>query len=493
MACAVPPAIDSGDAGSMGPKSQVFLPSHERYLEVKHFHFQGDGTLTFDDGGLPNGVEMTSAEVVRAVGRKAVSAKYADFAQGKASPSDAMFIALRVVDKYPRIAEAVASRFAEIVVDEIQDCSSVQLRILRTLHKTERLKSLVLIGDLDQSIYGWQGSEPAAVTDLARSLRLRELRLTTNFRSSQAICDVAWRFRPGGSPDRATGPGKDLGIPPEVFTYSASKPVEAVNIFTSRLAELGLPPMSYRVLGRKRGFVQKLNQQASGQLSPVVAVLGRCAYLYQTRGELDGPLLASAERMLGDLAWGPRNAAQKSPNDRARLRKLSAQMIAHLPKVAGTVGDWLPAARAVLEATVSELGGSPVKKLGNRIKVSSKGGLQKAERVFPWVTEAERVAATVHRVKGEAFGAVCLIAQKPHDWDNARDWVRHLEGGLHTEETRIAYVAITRAIAYMAVALPDSSDERLLELYTGAGFRRQTLTDSAVRQLLFEDQLGGTA
>ncbi|WP_316745528.1 UvrD-helicase domain-containing protein [Streptomyces sp. MK7] len=50
------------------------------------------------------------------------------------------------------------SRFAEIIVDEAQDCSAADLAILQLLHGAGL--PLVLVGDPDQAIYAWRGAEP---------------------------------------------------------------------------------------------------------------------------------------------------------------------------------------------------------------------------------------------------------------------------------------------------------------------------------------------
>lgn len=53
------------------------------------------------------------------------------------------------------------SRFAEVVVDEAQDCSAADLAILQSLHDASL--PLVLVGDPDQAIYAWRGAEPHAL------------------------------------------------------------------------------------------------------------------------------------------------------------------------------------------------------------------------------------------------------------------------------------------------------------------------------------------
>jgi hypothetical protein len=65
---------------------------------------------------------------------------------------------------------------------------------------------------------------------------------------------------------------------------------------------------------------------------------------------------------------------------------------------------------------------------------------------------------------------VLLIAQRPAGGrDFPREWVAHLLGEARTEETRVAYVALTRARRYLAVALPSGTPDDVIEAFMDAG------------------------
>ena len=81
-----------------------------------------------------------------------------------------MWIALQVLTKFPVLAEAVASRFDELLLDEAQDTSELQLACLELIQKTGRMTSMVLIGDLEQSIYSFQGASAERSAALAETL-----------------------------------------------------------------------------------------------------------------------------------------------------------------------------------------------------------------------------------------------------------------------------------------------------------------------------------
>ena len=92
------------------------------------------------DGGLgvqrPQALHMESEKIIELGKYKAIKLKKELFKEGYASYSDAMFIAMKVLEEHKEVAELVATRFDEIIVDESQDTSDVQLACLKILKQT---------------------------------------------------------------------------------------------------------------------------------------------------------------------------------------------------------------------------------------------------------------------------------------------------------------------------------------------------------------------
>jgi len=77
-------------------------------------------------------------------------------------------------------------RFTWVQVDEVQDTSRAEYRVLRKLADVHRQMSF--LGDVDQTIYGWRGSAPFEILDDYRAVfHPREIHLTRNYRSTRAI------------------------------------------------------------------------------------------------------------------------------------------------------------------------------------------------------------------------------------------------------------------------------------------------------------------
>ena len=69
-------------------------------------------------------------------------------------------------------------------------------------------------------------------------------------------------------------------------------------------------------------------------------------------------------------------------------------------------------------------------------------------------------------VKGESYDATLTVAIKNERFDNVADW---LGSG---EEERVAYVALTRARRYSALAVPESCTPQQIRELEARGFRR---------------------
>lgn len=108
-----------------------------------------------------------------------------------------------LLEAKPALLERLQGQFRYVLVDEFQDVDPAQFALLRRLAPPERRPRLAVLGDPDQSIYGFRGTVPRLLTvELPRYYQLEAEELATSYRCPPAVLDAAERLLAATQLDR---------------------------------------------------------------------------------------------------------------------------------------------------------------------------------------------------------------------------------------------------------------------------------------------------
>jgi DNA helicase II / ATP-dependent DNA helicase PcrA len=103
---------------------------------------------------------------------------------------DLILLVLRLFREHPEALAACRERYRYVMVDEYQDTNASQFELVHSL--TRESRNLCVVGDDDQSIYGWRGAEVANLLDLEKHFpEVKVVKLEQNYRSTNVILRAA--------------------------------------------------------------------------------------------------------------------------------------------------------------------------------------------------------------------------------------------------------------------------------------------------------------
>ncbi|MFI1700726.1 UvrD-helicase domain-containing protein [Streptomyces bobili] len=367
---------------------------------------------------------------------------------------------LRNAEAAAALLPPLRSRFAEIIVDEAQDCSAADLAILQLLHNAGL--PLVLVGDPDQAIYAWRGAEPQALQSFAAQLSPAPHRLTGNWRSSPVICRLASTLRTGQCPPD-TSVVRDDDVPvlvlPTRFADSGSRHLHAptgvgiIDLFRTLAEEYAVPAKDCLVTAYKYATLPGITREKPN--TNAITSLAWARTIAHTPGA-SGDDLARACAVAVRVLFGYWYPGETGGPDRIMAgHRLSAGQVnrtafAFLHSLPAPHKEWGTQVWQAMKAWPPLPGAAPQ---GGKGRPAGKPTLSRPQPATGIRTNI------VHQLKGDEADGVLLLLPET---GSIQRWTT--SDPATDEVLRIWYVAVTRARRLAAIALHQEETDALADL-----------------------------
>lgn len=178
---------------------------------------------------------------------------------------DLLLLALRLLQENLAVREKYQRKFDYLMVDEYQDTNHAQYLLTKLLAAGHR--NICVVGDADQSIYGWRGADIQNILDFEKDYPDAKLvKLEQNYRSTQVILDAANAVIDNNSGRKPKNLWTANGNGSEIIYYQANDERDEARYVIENMqklqlnegAKLGDMAVLYRTNAQSRVFEEML-------------------------------------------------------------------------------------------------------------------------------------------------------------------------------------------------------------------------------------------
>ncbi|MDD7962916.1 ATP-dependent helicase [Microbacterium thalli] len=344
---------------------------------------------------------------------------------------DVLLACAGMLEAEPRVAAEVREQYRHFTVDEFQDVSPIQYRLLE-LWLGDR-HDLCVVGDASQTIYSFAGADPRYLLDFGtRFPDARVLRLERNYRSEASVVAAAnelMRGRPGALELAAQRETPDHPRPALREYDDDAAEADGVAATVADQIAAGADPREIAVLYR-----------ANAQSAPLLAALARRGVPASVLGGprfFDIPEVRQAVMALRGAAVAP-SSGDLVADVRAVLRSLG--LSDEPPAAGGPLRDAWEARAALLRLAEEAPAGTTMRGFTDDLQTRAKDQHEVATRTV--------TLSTLHAAKGLEWPHVHLVGMAegllPIAYATTFEQI--------DEERRLAYVGITRAARTLSLS-----------------------------------------
>jgi superfamily I DNA/RNA helicase len=434
---------------------------HESLFDNISFDVNGE-PIIFDPRRMP---KYWQSDVN--VQKKVLSKKRGLLRKGFAIQRDADYFAMKVLEEYSQIASVLAYRYPVMIIDEAQDTSDIQMRIIDLLIENG-LEEIMIVGDPDQAIFEWNKAKPELFKMKHEEWKDNSVDLNENRRSSQKICNCTFRLSSLKCASLAiTDEVKDYPFVPEIITYDPERIDKTIDYFLDLCGEhaIEVTPKNVAIIYRSRDILRSIT--GTGKIRDNLWTkdyhtkdIAKGKYLYE-KGEIKKGFQFIEKaflKMLSGKTVCTKDDIAKRTDDIGLFshRKQIFEIINMLPAINCTIGDWIKKANKYFAC----------REVDKTLSIKSTYENYTFDQLFneenEVLEEKDYRLGTVHSVKGETFEAVLLFLKKKGPRSSYYNTliVNNSSPSNH-EELRIVYVGMTRPRKLLVLAVPDEENSKI--------------------------------
>ena len=194
---------------------------------------------------------------------------------------DLLNLTEELFQRFAEVRRAEAGRFDHLLIDEYQDTNGSQYRIVKALAAGHR--NLCVVGDDDQSIYGWRGAEVAHILRFKQDWpEAKVVRLEENYRSTHEILHLANTLIAFNNHrhDKVLRAARRGGEKPAIV-QAQDENDEATRVVAdirSRLQQPGVQPRDFAILFRTNEQPRPFEMELRKARLPYVLIGGQSFY-----------------------------------------------------------------------------------------------------------------------------------------------------------------------------------------------------------------------
>jgi UvrD-like helicase family protein len=390
---------------------------------------------------------------------------------GYATQNDANYFAMKLLETYPNVAKAIIQRFPSFMIDEAQDTSEIQMRIIDLLIDNG-LENIMIVGDPDQAIFEWHGAKPQLFIEKFNAWKENSILLNENRRSSQNICDCTCRLSSlEGISTAINEDVKECTFIPIVRTYGIDNTDELIEDFRNLCSDFNIDvtPENAAIIFRSNNLFNAItgikeigfNNEPWEIECSYAKDFAKGKYLF-CHGDFRkgfGLIEKAIVKALSSSHYCSNRDLEcvVELNGFVNFRKGVYELLSMLPDTDCTIGEWIDDANSIFKDDDLEI----------NLKIKKSKGYLSFDQLFGLdnksITESDYRIGTIHSIKGETFEAVLVILKTKGIGAMYKTMLNNNIQISDEEELRIVYVGITRPRQLLLLAVPDEENKAAWE------------------------------